>query len=215
MRLSVVATGLERLSVEDQYHRRIAAMALNRAAREMRTQVARDIRDQVAFPASYLSPRGGRLYVGLTAHKDRLAASIRARFRPTSLARFLVSGSLPGQPRKLTRIRVRPGTVKAMGRAFPVRLRRGTALTDTQHNLGVAIRLRPGEVVHNKKQMVRFSRKHRNLYLLYGPSVQQAALAAAGTGVFKDRAAMAAEKVVAEYIRLLNVKGLFSKRRAA
>ena len=211
-----MASGLEALHVDDEYHRRVAAAALNRTAREMRTQVSRDIREQVAFPASYLSPKGNRLNVGLVANKDRLEASIRARSRPTSLARFMVSGAIPGtSSRAVTRVRVHPGATKAMGRAFPIRLRRGTVLTDTQHNLGLAIRLRPGEPVRNKHKMVRFSRRHRNLYLLYGPSVQQAALAAAGTGVFRDRAALAAQKVVAEYVRLLNVKGLFSTRRAA
>ena len=37
-------------------------------------------------------------------------------------------------------------------------------------NLGVAIRLKPGEVVHNKKVMQRIS---GNLYLLFGPSISQ------------------------------------------
>jgi len=210
--IAITVTGLRDLGFDPTQNRKAASMALNKVSRDMRTVIARDIRRQIAFPASYLAPSAGRLYVGLTANPNRLTTKIVARTRPTSLARFMVTGGTArGGRRRVVRVRVKPGRVKAMPRAFPVRLRRGLENTDTAHNLGLAIRLKPGERVRNKREMVRFSASDPTLYLLYGPSVQQAALNVGGTGLFRERAEMAARKLAAEYLRLLNVRGLFKK----
>lgn len=44
-------------------------------------------------------------------------------------------------------------------------------MTDTQHNMGLAIRLKPGESLRNKTG--KLTRLAPNVYLLYGPSVDQ------------------------------------------
>lgn len=70
---------------------------------------------------------------------------------------------------------VKPGSIKFMKKAFLVKLRRGTALTETVHNLGLAIRLKPGENIKNKKAMPasKTNKNWKGVFLLYGPSVDQ------------------------------------------
>ena len=195
--------GAIRFVEEFNDRRRLAAVrAINRVAREQRTDAARRIRTQVAFPASYLSPSSGRLFVSRRATRGRLEARITARSRPTSLARFSVGSANPGRRNVTTALEVSSGRATFVRRAFLIRLRSGTALTDTRSNLGLAIRLRPGESLVNKRQQVRLS---DGLYLLYGPSVQQVFLDNQGTGVATDIENPTADKLVAEYFRLLGL----------
>ena len=178
----------------------VAARALNKIAPEIRTQVARQIRTEVNFPANYLSPSGGRLQVDKKrASPKSLETKIIARERPTSLARFV-----QGRTGKKIRLVVKPGKAVFVGsRAFIIRLRAGTADLDTKSNLGVAIRLRPGEQIANKYKQVAFG---SGLTLLYAPSVAQAALDNAGQGAFDDLAPRAAKRVEEEILRLLGLE---------
>ena len=77
-----------------------------------------------------------------------------------------------------------------------MRLRAGTADIETKSNLGLALRLRPGESVLNKRQMVQVS---GNLYLLYGPSVDQVF-----RSVAEDIAPEATDILEAEFLRLID-----------
>jgi hypothetical protein len=144
---------------------RFARMAINTTTKRSRTLASRRIREQVGFTATYLSDGNGRLSITQTATDNNLEARIRGRFRPTSLARFAVGSSPKG-----VRVRVKPGSSELMRRAFLMRLRAGNADIDTKANQGLAIRLQPGERIANKRQMVQVA---GNLYLLYGPSVDQ------------------------------------------
>lgn len=144
-----------------------ALRAVNKTADRARTSAARKILEQVALPPSYLSPSGGRLTVTKRASGEDLEAVISGRQRPTSLARFS-SGGKPGEAG--VTVEVAPGFAKFMKRAFLIRLRAGTADLDTKSNLGLAIRLKPGEAVQNKRVMRQIK---GNLYLLYGPAVSQ------------------------------------------
>ena len=81
-------------------------------------------------------------------------------------------------------MRVNPNRTRTLNRAFIIRLRAGDTLSADTFNLGLAIRLRPGEVIANKKIMAK--RGPSGLYLLYGPSVDQ---------VFKGAAADAAPQI--------------------
>lgn len=145
-----------------------AVQAINRAADRTRTRAAREIREQVAFPASYLNPAQGRLVVAGRASEGKLEALISARTRPTMLARFVSSGSV-GQAG--VSVQVAPGFAKFMKKAFLIRLPAGrNGDVETKSNLGLAIRLKPGEVIRNKKVMRRIG---KGLYILYGPSVSQ------------------------------------------
>ncbi len=146
--------------------KRAALRAVNRTAERTRTSSARKIREQVNFPARYLSGQNGRLTLRKAKDADDEAV-ITGRFRPTSLARFVTSGAVGGK--NGVRVQVAPGFARFMRRAFLIRLRAGSADLDTKSNLGLAIRLRPGEKIENKKQMVQVGKS--GVYLLYGPSV--------------------------------------------
>lgn len=171
-----------------------ALRAVNRTADRTRTDAARRIREQVNLPASYLGPNAGRLSVTQRARGDELEAVITGRQRPTSLARYATS-STPNQGG--VSVQVAPGFARFMRRAFLIRLRAGSADLDTKANLGLAIRLRPGETIANKKRMVGMG---GNLYLLYGASVDQVF-----RSVREDVAPDAQTFLAAEFSRLLEI----------
>lgn len=138
---------------------RNARNAINKAADRARTSSARAIREQLAFPAQYLN---SRLEVSKRATGASLEAVISGRDRPTSLARFVSNRSQkPGKAG--VNVQVSASASKRMNRAFLMKLNNG--------NLGLAMRLKKGERVQNKKQLVKVG---EGLYLLYGPSVDQA-----------------------------------------
>lgn len=182
----VVIEGLEELrDIEnlDASILRRARQAINSTLRRARTAIDRDIRQQVAFPARYL---GSRLRVTQFAKGNSLQGTISGRDRPTSLARFATSS----QPLKRDiRVQVSPGSRKRMQRAFLMPLNGG--------NLGLAMRLKPGESVRNKKFMRRVS---KGLYLLYGPSVNQVF-----AGVADDEADNVAVMLQQEFTRLMEL----------
>ncbi len=150
---------------------RAARMAINRTSERAKAHAAREIRKQVNFAARYLTGEEGRLRVSKKASGSNLEAVVTGRHRPTSLARFS-SARNPAASRKAggVTVEVKPGVAKFMKKAFLIRLRAGNALTDTNHNLGLAVRLKPGETITSKRKMVQIG---HNLYLLYGPSVDQ------------------------------------------
>lgn len=150
-----------------------ARMAINDIAAGRGMELARrEIEDQVAFPSGYLN--NDRISVTKRATNFDLEAAITARHRPTSLARFAQGPQIPGRP-SITGIQVtvHSGNTKTMKKAFFVKLRSGAALTEDNYNIGLAIRLKPGEkVIYNKKEMSMVQLSH-NVYLLYGPSIEQ------------------------------------------
>lgn len=148
-----------------------ARQAINRTLDRTRTQAAREIRRQVNFPASYLSPSGERLSVSQRATDTRLEGTITGRWRPTSLARFAKNTDPKAARRRGgVTVAVKPGSAKFLKGAWLVRLRAGKEKTDTQFNLGLAMRLKPGESLRNSRGAVRLD---NNVWLLYGPSVSQ------------------------------------------
>lgn len=153
--------------------------------------------DEVAFPKGYLG--GDRLYVNQFAKPNNLQVSIVGRKRATSLARF-ASGQPIGSKGKLgVRVQVQKGTQRHMKNAWLVRLKKGTSLTEDNYNVGLAVRLGPGEsVVNNKRTMHKSWLVPNQVALLYGPSVDQ---------VFRDVAEEVAEPiadmVVDEFFRQL------------
>ncbi|ALA45449.1 hypothetical protein ADP64_000021 [Achromobacter phage phiAxp-2] len=176
-----------------------ARQAVNRTIDWARTRSAEEIMRQVNFGKEYLTGRDGRLQVRKKARGDDLEAVLVGRQRATSLARFTDTRD-PGVTRREggVRVEVKPGSEKFMKRAFLMRLRAGSQLTDTKYNLGLAIRLRPGEKLANK---TRIQQINTNLFLLYGPSVDQ---------VFRTVAPEIAPRVESyletEFLRLLEVQ---------
>lgn len=166
--LDALRAGLEKYPANID---RIQSMAINEVAAWARAEAGREIREQANFPRNYLTGRDGRLYIKKRAKAGDTEAIITGRQRATSLARFSNTRDIGiARRRGGVNVEVKPGVSKFMKGAFLMRLRAGNTLTDTQHNLGLAIRLKPGERVRNKTQMAQIA---KNLYLLYGPSVDQ------------------------------------------
>lgn len=142
---------------------RAAVLAINQVAdRDGLAVIRRDMREQINFPKGYLE-RGDRLGVVRKARKGDLTAIIRGRDRATSLARFLTPGQRPDNTNgRGLRVEVKNGKVRNLKRAFMVTLKNG--------NIGVAVRLKPGEAMENSERAVRLA---DNVFLLYGPSVDQ------------------------------------------
>lgn len=176
-----------------------AYRAINATASRTSTAARRKVREEVNFPAQYLTGTDSsgqqRLGVSKKANSADLEAVITGRQRPTSLARFLVGSPQPG--RLGVSVQVSPGFATFMKRAFVIRLPAGRADIETKSNLGLAIRLKPGEVIHNKRVMLKLS---GNLYLLFGPSVDQVF-----NTVREDVSPDASDFLGAEFSRLLGL----------
>lgn len=179
-----------------------ARQAVNRALDRARTMAAREIRTQVRFPASYLTGPDARLRVTKRASNNNLEGVITGRHRPTSLARFTKDTNPKAVRRRGgVRVNIKPdGGAKFLRGSWLIRLRAGKALTDTQFNLGLAIRLRPGESLHGSRGAVRLS---DNVYLLYGPSVSQVFRTVRG-----DISPEVLEFLETEFDRLVQLRGL-------
>lgn len=171
-----------------------ARLAVNDTIRHGRARAKREIMSQVKLKASYLdgsSSRGQRLGTTL-ANDQNLKGSIIGRREPTSLLRFVEQRlSAPGRTgrRRAAGVVVNvSGRRKIMPKAFVMNLRNG--------NEGLAIRLPKGQRPSRyKASKPLYSSRDSNVFLLYGPSVQQ---------VFDD----VAEDLQPELARYLNTEFL-------
>ncbi len=153
--------------------------SINKTADRARTLASQDIREQVAFPASYLAPSAKRLFVSTKATKTNpFEAVISGRDRPTSLARFTKQKSLAGGQRHRggqIDVSVKPGVRRYIKRAFLITL--------NNSNVGLAVRTEggPPKNAYAPKEI------GKNLWLLYGPSVDQVLSAASnGSGIYEE-----------------------------
>lgn len=145
-----------------------ARLAINQIADRVAVPLSRDeIQRQINFPQGYLDD--DRLGVSERATGASLQAVVRGRDRPTSLARFAPGAAL-GSKAAIS-LSVKPGSHTTLRRAWLVRLRSGEALTEDKFNIGLAVRLKPGEQFINKTATA--TQLSPNVYLLYGPSVGQ------------------------------------------
>lgn len=189
----VAVNGLEALDDIESLEPRLvraAQQAINRTARDRRASGAREITEQVAFPARYLSPSQGRLSVSAFASPRNLEAEITGRDRPTSLARY-ASNRNPKASRQAggVTVTVKPGNPVFMKGAFIMQLR--------NNNLGLALRLSKGDALRNRKYAKQVA---SGLYLLYGPSVNQV-----WRGVAEDGVNETADALEREFLRLLEL----------
>lgn len=172
---------------------RAAYRALNLAGTKVRTRLAKMTREQVAFPASYLAPSGGRLTLTEKARSGNLAITITGRDVPTSLARFAGRQTRANRDGKI-RVEVAPGAAKFLKRAFFMDLKNG--------NRGLAVRTGGGapERAYRPKPL------GNGLWLLYGPSVDQVlrGVTSARGGTFGEVEPEALEILEAEFWRLLD-----------
>lgn len=163
----------EFLNAQPETARRSARLAINSVtSRKAVPRMRRAMREEAAFPRGYLEDKA-RFGQEKRATDNDLTASIVARFRPTSLARF--SSDSPEGARRTGGVRVRvnaTGGAKRIGGAFFVNLRRGGDTSDG-FNVGLAIRLKPGQSLRGRKKGSQGVQLAPDLYLLYGPSVDQ------------------------------------------
>lgn len=153
--------------------RRAARMAINdTTSRKAVPRFRKAMQEEVNFPPGYLNKE--RFGQTKRATDSNLEAAVTARFRPTSLARFAPGQSFEGARRTgAVNVRVnRGGGAKRLKGAFFVRLRRGADNSDG-FNLGLAIRLKPGEKLRGRRNGASGVQLAPDLYLLYGPSVDQ------------------------------------------
>lgn len=146
-----------------------ASMAINDALSFARTRASQVMLREVAWPSSYLSPAGGRLAVSKYATPGSLEGAIKGRDRPTSLATFVRSGT--GKKGSPISVSVNSGGAPTvLKRAFLIHLRQGNS--GALGNLGLAWRSK-GNDDRPPPSAWRPVRLAKNLYLLYGPSVDQ------------------------------------------
>lgn len=207
--LSDVASYFERLP---QAASSAASMAINQVVKRQGMRLAQDaIYDQIAFPSGYLS--GDRLTVARYASPGSLEAVIRARHRATSLSRFAGNAPIGGGqfvsgggrsavPPITVRVKSKSGG-KVIRGAWLVRLNKGASFDQDNYNVGLAVRVRTGDVTGkwstHQSWLVRPNDKGVGIALLYGPSVDQ---------VFRDVSDTIAEPmgrlVVDEFFRQFN-----------
>jgi hypothetical protein len=159
------------LDVVDYFQRlpaetdKAAQLAINTVANRSGLKMIRsEILSAIAFPKDYLTD--DRLRVKQNARPGNLEAIIAARHRPTSLARFADQGTSIGSRAKIgVRIQVKRGNSMHLKYAWLTRLNNG--------NIGLAVRLKPGEDFGNKTGAVKSWLVPDKVALLYGPSVDQ------------------------------------------
>lgn len=165
---------------------RAAMRAVNKTADRARTASAREIRNQVNFPAQYLN---SRLTVTQRAKMNNLEAVVTGRDAPTSLARFAKGQQKPGGYG--VRVEVKPGAARFIKTGFLMKLK--------NNNVGLAIRTEGGPP-SKKKGAYKPKKLRDNLWLVYGPAVDQVFRTVAD-----DVSEPMADYLSAEFDRLLDV----------
>lgn len=173
-----------------------ARRAINAGAKRLATRASAQIRQDVAFKARELYSPGntGKITVDF-ASGAKLEARVRGADRPTLLSKFAVNAPR-GKPRRglAPKVKVSPGNTVELERGFFVRFKNGT--------VGIAVRLKPGERLRNKKTAgYPLRRGDPNTYVLYSVEVDQA-LKMAGS----DRLDEVADFIRAEFARQFNLE---------
>lgn len=191
----IVVEGLKKLADFNDLDEKIltaARRAVNKTTERTKTAAARQMRNEINFPARWLSGSDGKLRIAKRASGRDLEGVIKGRDRPTSLARFAASGRA-GQAG--VSVNVTPGKSKFLKRAFLIKLRAGSTLSETQFNMGLAVRTKsPMRKSRGAKKI------GKDLYLLYGPSVDQVF-----RGVAADQAPAALDFLDFEFMRQLDL----------
>lgn len=142
-----------------------AALAINTTVdRKLLPSAKKEMLAQINFPSGYLDQED-RLGIAKRADANSLEAVVRARDRATSLARF-TNGQTPQNSRgRPLNVQVKRGRTVTLKKAFLVTLKNG--------NIGLAVRLKPGQHLNNKLVTYNEVKLAKDVYLLYGPSVDQ------------------------------------------
>lgn len=181
--------------------------AVNTVARSVRTEGARRIRGEVNLQPSYINQN---LNLDKRATRADMSAEITATFRSISLARFAKGGATAASRKRANQsgkvtVEVARGISKDFKGAFFFKGRTGADYGDLgEGNTLLAIRLKPGQTLRNRKIM---SKTWRGLTFLYGPSIDQ---------MFRvympEMIPETEDKLSTEFLRLLDqeLKGTFN-----
>lgn len=204
---AVVLEGLDALKSFDELSdksKQAAQRAVNAATRRAYAAAGRQITNELNFPARYVTGKSARMQITKFAKPGDLSATITARNRPTSLARFVTGSISVGGARKAgVRVEVKKGSVQRLKGAWLIRLRAGNADLDTQSNLGLAVRTRNGQPPPGYKPY----KLADNVYLLYGPSIGQALYSVhTQKGVATDITPATLDFLEAEFWRQMDLK---------
>ncbi|WOZ54555.1 tail component Z [Proteus phage P2-71] len=151
-------------------------LAINTVVRRSGMKALRDgMLAEISFPRGYL--KGDRLRVARYASDNKLEATILARKRATSLARFATSGTMG---KSGVTVKVRRGRTTFLKKAFLVKLKAGASMSEDNYNTGLAVRLSPGEKLNNKASAHKAWLVPGRVALLYAPSVNQVMETTAG-----------------------------------
>jgi len=196
--LSVVIRGLSSLAdIKDipRDIRVIASRAVNQTARRYRTASSRMLREQINFPARYLSGQDGKIALKPSSPAT-LEATLSAGSNPRSLARF-ATGS--GKGKGKVKVEVTPGATRSLPGAFLLRISGGGGGENTL--LAVRSPTKPSGAYKPR-------RIGKTLWSLYGPSVAQALLHGDNKGIWPEIEPDIANALETEYLRQLKVEGL-------
>jgi len=172
-----------------------AQRAVNQTLRNTRAKSGRMLRQEVAFPARYLTGADGKIEQ-FSASAGKLEGKLVAASRPTGLARFVTN---PNAKRGKLRVEVQPGGQRTLPGAFMLGL--GKAGGEASM---LAVRS-PGK----PSGAYRPRRLGKSLWLLYGPSVAQALLGASGRkGIWPDMEGEIAAALEKEYLRQLGLENI-------
>lgn len=204
--LKITSNGINEI---EEYFRRApeatsnaARMAINTITKGKGLTALKDaMLDDIAFPSGYLDAHD-RLKVSKLARNDDLEAVITGRQRATSLARF-ASGSVSskGEASAGVMVHVSRGRTQMLRKAWLVRLKAGASLDDDNFNVGLAVRLAPGEKINNKRTAHKSWLVKGQVALLYGPSVDQV-FANVADDVMPDISNMVASEFYRQFARL-------------
>jgi hypothetical protein len=148
-----------------------ARIAVNDSARFAVREGSKQILDEINYPRSYLRGKNGRLGVSKFASNGDLEAVVKGRDRPTSLARF-AQGAIRFGRRNAIRVKVAAGgAARTLQHSFFMKLRRGDSFDGENANIGLAVRVPKGQSLRNSRGAQDLG---NGLFLLYGPSVDQA-----------------------------------------
>lgn len=174
-----------------------ASIAINQVLqRSGMALIRKTMTENIAFPKGYLS--GERLGVSQFAKPGKLEGVITGRGRATSLARF-AQGQPIGKPG--ISVRVNNGGTKLLRAAWLVKLNKGASFSEDRYNIGLAVRVKPGDSIVGKNTAHSSWLVKDSVALLYGPSVDQVF-----RNVADELALPIADMVAAEFYRQLEFR---------
>ena len=202
--ITVASDDLEVLATYFRTAADAAVPAMRMAINDVATRggmalIREEMTDQIAFPRGYLT--GDRIGVTKRATNAHLEAVITGRKRATSLARFTSARTI--NQKGGVSVRVSRGRTTYLKQAWLVRLKKGASLDEDNYNIGLAVRLRPGEKL-NKKTVHQSWLVAGQVALLYGPSVDQVFQEVAGD-VVDPISEMVQDEFFRQFARLTSV----------